>query len=53
MITKLKLDGYRKDVIRRKVKQKLAGRRAMGLVPSGTKDKKEKGAKEDARVDLD
>merc|ERR1739842_52733 len=30
VITKLKLDGYRKEILKRKVRSKLAGRRAMG-----------------------
>ena len=53
IITKLKLDGYRKALIKRKVSQKLAARKKLGLEPSGA-TKKKKGPKKEAKEqDLD
>jgi len=55
VITKLKLDGFRKNLIKKKVQRKLRARKYLGLDPSGLKQKKkaEKKDKEDAKVDLD
>ena len=52
IITKLKMDPSRELKLKRKVRLKLRGRKAMGLVPFPTKDPKKK-KEEDARVDLD
>jgi large subunit ribosomal protein L26e len=49
VITKLKLDSFRKDLIARRVKKKLSARKHLGLDPSGAK----KAKKEAAAADLD
>merc|ERR1719203_156072 len=55
VITKLKLDGFRKNLIKKRVRNKLAARKRLGLDPSGSsKGKKaEKKATEEVKVDLD
>merc|ERR1712154_225948 len=55
VITKLKLDGYRKNLIKKKVQRKLRVRKRLGLDPEGIKQikKTDKKDKEDAKVDLD
>ena len=54
VITKLKLDGFRKNLIKKKVQRKLRARKRLGLDPSGLKQgKKAANAKEEAKVDLD
>merc|ERR1719293_160731 len=42
VITKLKLDPSRQKLLRKKVRKKLKGRKAMGLVPFPTKESKKK-----------
>lgn len=55
VITKLKLDGFRKNLIKKKVQRKLRARKRLGLDPSGLKQSKKADMtdKEDAKVDLD
>lgn len=58
VITKLKLDGYRKNLIKRKVQQKRRARERLGLDPAGTTkakkaDKKDKAEQQKAAADLD
>merc|ERR1712173_174803 len=55
VITKLKLDGYRKNLIKKKVQRKLRGRKRLGLDPEGIKQikKTDKKDKVETKVDLD
>ena len=50
VITKLKLDPYRKQLIAKRVKQKQSGRKRLGLDPSGAKKTK---SSVESGVDLD
>mmetsp|Transcript_24651 Transcript_24651/g.39815 ORF Transcript_24651/g.39815 Transcript_24651/m.39815 type:complete len:162 (+) Transcript_24651:123-608(+) len=55
VITKLKLDGFRKNMLKEKSKQKRRARKRLGLDPTGVKQIKKAEQKEKvaAKVDLD